>query len=460
MVIRKPIKRARSLFSDIVKGDDPEYANKAELTSTNVNSTSVIDKSKSDTQYLNQKTPKKIQIHKNQQKNGKLNKKITKILPKLDMTQYRAVSFKNLIFGGKKSCLKRFCVAGSDQKIGIDWSQFKGDVHEALDVVFNAIGDSIYTRYDDYRANVTYITLDNLEDATNLMSKTLNYDDQKIDLYQTVKIEEDIMTVNIPNFKEISITKMIELVTKQLKPLGEIKDISVLLRKNTIETELPLFLDHKDGRINIFYRGCKEACSYCKKDGHWKSECPTLKNITSKKNFMSDMAKSSLKFSLPEPTKIAVSTPPALIIKKYDPKTSTKTAEIPSSPIEKVSSGDDTESDGSNDDKDKPKSKMTTKFTINSDDFSDISVDSGMSIPMEIKKEFISPNLSPMNESDGYSPPSEHSLMAAKARMGIISGKSFNNYVSNVDNAPPGKNIAAIDPESIAEHQEISDIEF
>ncbi|OMJ14438.1 hypothetical protein AYI70_g7867, partial [Smittium culicis] len=56
---RKPIKRARSLFSDIVKGDDPEYANKAELTSTNVNSASVIDKSKSDTQYLNQKTPKK-----------------------------------------------------------------------------------------------------------------------------------------------------------------------------------------------------------------------------------------------------------------------------------------------------------------------------------------------------------------------------------------------------------------
>ncbi|OMJ10191.1 hypothetical protein AYI70_g10476 [Smittium culicis] len=299
MVIRKPIKRARSLFSDIVKGDDPEYANKAELTSTKVNSTSVIDKSNSDTQYLNQKTLKKIQIQQNQQKNGKLNKKKTKTLPKLDMTQYVAVSLKHLIFGGKQSSLKRFCVAGSDQKIGIDWGQFKGDVPEALDVVFNAIGDSIYTRYDDYRANVTYITLDNLEDAAKLMSKTLTYDDQKIYLYQTVKIEEDIMTVNIPNFKEISITKMIELVTKQLKPLGEIKDISalcnkyrneyipygmkILLRKNTIETELPLFLDHEDGRINILYRGCKEACSYCKKDGHWKSEFPTLKNITIKK---------------------------------------------------------------------------------------------------------------------------------------------------------------------------------
>ncbi|OMJ25723.1 hypothetical protein AYI69_g4195 [Smittium culicis] len=112
-------------------------------------------------------------------------------------------------------------------------------------------------------------------------------------------MEEDIITVNIPNFKEISITKMIELVAKQLKPLGEIKDISalcnkdrnvcipyfikVLLRKNAIDTELPLFLDHEDGRINIFYRGCKEACSYCKKDGDWKSEFSKLKKIKQKK---------------------------------------------------------------------------------------------------------------------------------------------------------------------------------
>ncbi|OMJ07737.1 hypothetical protein AYI69_g11337 [Smittium culicis] len=215
MVIRKPVKRARALFSDILNGDDPEYATKAELNSTNVNFPSVFDKSKSDTQYLNQKTPKKILNQQSQQKNGKLNKKKIKILPKLDMTQYRAVSLKHLIFGGKQSCLKRFCVAGSDQKIGIDWGQFKEDVPEALDVVFSAIGDSIYARYDDYRANVTYITLDNLEEKTNLMSKTLTYDDQKIYLYRTVKIEEDIMTVNIPNFKEISITKIIELVTKQ-----------------------------------------------------------------------------------------------------------------------------------------------------------------------------------------------------------------------------------------------------
>ncbi|OMJ20570.1 hypothetical protein AYI69_g6162, partial [Smittium culicis] len=39
-----------------------------------------------------------------------------------------------------------------------------------------------------------------------------------------------------------------------------------------------------------------------------------------------------------------------------------------------------------------------------------------------------------------------------------LSEQAFNKYVSNVDKAPPGNNLAAIEPGSDAEHQEISDI--
>ncbi|OMJ18675.1 hypothetical protein AYI70_g5219 [Smittium culicis] len=145
---------------------------------------------------------------------------------------------------------------------------------------------------------------------------------------------------------------------------------------------------------------------------------------------------------------------------KKPASSSLNTAVMPPSSNEKVSSDDDTESDGRGDDNHQPIIKKTAKSTINSDDFSDISVDSDMSSPMEIKKELISPNLSPTNESDGYSPPSAHELMAAKARMGQISEQVFNNFVSNVDKAPPGSNIAAIEPGSDAEHQEISDVEY
>ncbi|OMJ15856.1 hypothetical protein AYI69_g8053, partial [Smittium culicis] len=121
---------------------------------------------------------------------------------------------------------------------------------------------------------------------------------------------------------------------------------------------------------------------------------------------------------------------------KKPPASSIAAAEIPFSPIEKVSSGDDIESDGITDDNNQPKIKRTTKSTINSDDFSDISMDSDISSPMEIKKEFILPNLSPKNDSDVYSPPSEHALMAAKARLGQISQQKFNKFVSNVDKVP------------------------
>ncbi|OMJ19518.1 hypothetical protein AYI70_g4678 [Smittium culicis] len=68
--------------------------------------------------------------------------------------------------------------------------------------------------------------------------------------------------------------------------------------------------------------------------------------------------------------------------------------------------------------------------------------------------------VSPKSDSDGYSPPSEHALMAEKARMGQISEQAFNKFVTNVDKAPPGSNKAAIEPGSDAEHQEISDVEY
>ncbi|OMJ15147.1 hypothetical protein AYI69_g8297 [Smittium culicis] len=67
---------------------------------------------------------------------------------------------------------------------------------------------------------------------------------------------------------------MIKLIKEQLLPLGTIDD--VLLRKSTPETAIPSFLVHPEGRIGLFYKGCVEACSFCKKVGHWKSACPDI----------------------------------------------------------------------------------------------------------------------------------------------------------------------------------------
>ncbi|OMJ15789.1 hypothetical protein AYI70_g7027, partial [Smittium culicis] len=108
----------------------------------------------------------------------------------------------------------------------------------------------------------------------------------------TVKFEEDVTIISIPNHRDTGILTMIKLIKEQLLPLGTIDDDSawaqkgtnafipfgmkVLFRKSTPETAIPSFLVHPEGRIGLFYKGCVEACSFCKIVGHWKSACPDI----------------------------------------------------------------------------------------------------------------------------------------------------------------------------------------
>ncbi|OMJ18682.1 hypothetical protein AYI69_g6911 [Smittium culicis] len=140
------------------------------------------------------------------------------------------------------TCLKKFCTGGSDMKVGCSWAQFKGDHIDALEVIFTALKDVSYIRQDDHRVGTTYMIFNNKEDANTLMSTPLVYSDKPIDLYQTVKIEEDITVVNIPNFRD-DISAWRRFDNNQYILHG----IKVLLRKNNMEIDLPRFLNHENG---------------------------------------------------------------------------------------------------------------------------------------------------------------------------------------------------------------------
>ncbi|OMJ18376.1 hypothetical protein AYI70_g5384 [Smittium culicis] len=62
--------------------------------------------------------------------------------------------------------------------------------------------------------------------------------------------------------------------------------------------------------------------------------------------------------------------------------------------------------------------------------------------------------------SEGNNTPSEHDIMAEKARLGKISEKEFMDYVSKVDCAPQGSNLAGMDLDSDPPDQFSSDIEI
>ncbi|OMJ08238.1 hypothetical protein AYI70_g11671 [Smittium culicis] len=130
------------------------------------------------------------------------------------------------------------------------------------------------------------------------MQITFSHNLKEIEIYQTEKIEEEITVVNIQNLGDVDILTLLDLIKDSLEPISEIIDISalcrkglteflpygvkILLRKKSTESIIPSLLDYEYGKINIFYRGCKEACSYCKQEGHWKSKCEFLKNKSTK----------------------------------------------------------------------------------------------------------------------------------------------------------------------------------
>ncbi|OMJ11103.1 hypothetical protein AYI69_g9976, partial [Smittium culicis] len=99
MAAEKPFKRALNTFSDALKG----YTSHGNAKPT----------------ILKKNEPKKI-------------KSIFRYDQKIDMSQYRDVSMKHLLYGGKQTSLKRLCQNGSDRKIGIPWAQFQGDHMNAV----------------------------------------------------------------------------------------------------------------------------------------------------------------------------------------------------------------------------------------------------------------------------------------------------------------------------------------
>ncbi|OLY79709.1 hypothetical protein AYI68_g6216 [Smittium mucronatum] len=223
---------------------------------------------------------------------------------KPDSTDNVEVSVRHLLDGTPQKKLKKLCSNGSDKKVGMSWTQFRDEgrgAFEASKSISKHLPNLYFSMQEDFKVRTTYFIFHSVADAEELMKKYIIFDGKKIELYQTVRYEEKVTVINIPNYRDVDILSITEMIKTQLGPLGTIKDISALaikgtkvflpygirifFCKNDADTELPLFLIHDDGKINLFHQGCKAACSFCKQSGHWKSDCKELKlKKTSLKN--------------------------------------------------------------------------------------------------------------------------------------------------------------------------------
>ncbi|OLY85757.1 Autophagy-related protein 9, partial [Smittium mucronatum] len=223
---------------------------------------------------------------------------------KPDSTDNVEVSVRHLLDGTPQKRLKKLCSNGSDKKVGMSWTQFRDEgrgAFEASKSISKHLPNLYFSMQEDFKVRTTYCIFHSVADAEELMKKYIIFDGKKIELYQTVRYEEKVTVINFPNYRDMNILSIAEMIKTQLGPLVTIKDISALaieitkvflpyvirifFCKNDADTELPLFLIHDYGKINLFHQGCKAACSFFKQSGNWKSDCKELKlNKTTLKN--------------------------------------------------------------------------------------------------------------------------------------------------------------------------------
>ncbi|OMJ08840.1 hypothetical protein AYI69_g10915, partial [Smittium culicis] len=125
------------------------------------------------------KTTKKIV------KNEKTKKINFTLVKPAENGQFGEVSLKHMVNGGLYTNLKKFCVGGSDRKIGCAWAQFKGDHDEAFKLVTRSLIGDFYCRQDDLRAQTTYFIFDEDAGAKKLLDLALVYNNKRIEFYQT-----------------------------------------------------------------------------------------------------------------------------------------------------------------------------------------------------------------------------------------------------------------------------------
>ncbi|PVU89232.1 hypothetical protein BB561_005473 [Smittium simulii] len=99
------------------------------------------------------------------------------------------------------------------------------------------------------------------------------------DIYTSVQYDAHPVVVDEINkiFSSYGIIIDFSAFKNKNTSLSHTYGIKFLFKKNTEEFKIPEFIDIDDEKIALTYRGCVAACSYCKKVGHWRTECPEIK---------------------------------------------------------------------------------------------------------------------------------------------------------------------------------------
>ncbi|PVU89583.1 hypothetical protein BB560_006285, partial [Smittium megazygosporum] len=181
--------------------------------------------------------------------------------------------------GGEKQKLKKLCMGGSECKIGCSWDQFGDNASDAVESICRQLFDLRMTMQHDRPSKSTYYIVKDEQAAERLLNGPLFYEGKKIEFFQTVHYEEEVMIITIPSFKDVQGETLFKAACKTLSKYGTVKDASarfvrgtstmvpfgmkILFAKNS-EKDMPNFIKVQKSRVGMFWRGCTPSCNYCK----------------------------------------------------------------------------------------------------------------------------------------------------------------------------------------------------
>ncbi|PVU95042.1 hypothetical protein BB561_002094 [Smittium simulii] len=113
-------------------------------------------------------------------------------------------------------------------------------INTIIDHVALSIGDEYVSYQHEKTAKITYFMF---------------FNEEPVELYQTVTLEEETQIITIPSTDSINIRYVVEAVNNAFIENGIIYDFT------------------------LTYRGCKPVCIFCKQQGHWKSECTEIQKF-------------------------------------------------------------------------------------------------------------------------------------------------------------------------------------
>ncbi|PVU97811.1 hypothetical protein BB560_005719, partial [Smittium megazygosporum] len=175
----------------------------------------------------NQQNPTK------QQKNVKTQKPLKNSLP--DYNPQKAVdeSIYHWYTGGEKQKLKKLCMGGSECKIGCSWDQFGDNASDAVESICRQLFDLRMTMQHDRPSKSTYYIVKDEQAAERLLNGPLFYEGKKIEFFQTVHYEEEVMIITIPSFKDVQGETLFKAACKTLSKYGTVKDASARFVRGT-----------------------------------------------------------------------------------------------------------------------------------------------------------------------------------------------------------------------------------